>query len=128
MWWLLFSIPLFRRVPEPTMRAGDGARSTAELITTSFAGLLHTLRDLRRYRHALLLLLAFVIYSDGIGTILRLATSYGTELGIDQSALITAILLVQFAGIPFAFLFGHAGGPHRRQDVNLHRPGGLRAF
>jgi UMF1 family MFS transporter len=53
-----------------------------------------------------MLLIAFVIYSDGIGTIIRLATSYGTELGLDQGALITAILLVQFAGIPFAFLFG----------------------
>ena len=67
---------------------------------------MHTFRDLRRYRHAFLLLIAFVIYSDGIGTIIRMATSYGTELGLNQGALITAILLVQFAGIPFAFLFG----------------------
>ena len=110
VWWFLFSIPLFRRVPEPTTRAGRGARSTAELITTSFMGLLHTIRELRRYRNALLLLIAFVIYADGIGTIQRLATSYGAELGIDQGALITAILLVQFAGIPFAFLFGMLAG------------------
>ena len=97
-------------MPEPTTRAGRGARSAAELITTSFAGLLHTIRELRRYRNALLLLVAFVIYADGIGTIQRLATSYGAELGIDQGALITAILLVQFAGIPFAFLFGMLAG------------------
>ena len=58
----------------------------------------------------MLLLIAFVIYSDGIGTIIRMATSYGTELGLNQSALITAILLVQFAGIPFAFLFGLLAG------------------
>ncbi len=72
--------------------------------------MVHTLRDLRRYRQAFLLLVAFVIYSDGIGTIIRLATSYGTELGLNQGALITAILLVQFAGIPFAFLFGMLAG------------------
>ena len=107
LWWAVFSIPLFRRVPEPRLRAGSGARSAIELVRTSSAGLLHTIRDLRRYRHAFLLLVAFVIYSDGIGTIIRMATSYGTELGLDQGALITAILLVQFAGIPFAFLFGH---------------------
>jgi UMF1 family MFS transporter len=109
-WWFLFSIPLLLRVPEPTPRAGRGARSAAELITASLAGLLHTVRELRRYRNALLLLVAFVIYADGIGTIQRLATSYGAELGIDQGALITAILLVQFAGIPFAFLFGMLAG------------------
>jgi UMF1 family MFS transporter len=110
VWWFLFSIPLLRRVPEPATRAGRGARSAADLIATSLAGLLHTVRELRRYRNALLLLVAFVIYADGIGTIQRLATSYGAELGIDQGALITAILLVQFAGIPFAFLFGMLAG------------------
>jgi len=39
-----------------------------------------------------------------------LATSYGAELGLNQGALITAILLVQFVGIPFAFLFGMLAG------------------
>ena len=111
LWWCLFSIPLFRRVPEPATRAGrGGARSTVELAKKAFAGLMHTLSEIRRYRNAFLLLIAFVIYADGIGTIQRLATSYGTELGIDQGALITAILMVQFAGIPFAFLFGMLAG------------------
>ena len=110
VWWLLFSIPLFQRVPEPNVRMSSGARTTLELIRTSWLGLIHTLRDLRRYKHAFLLLVAFVIYSDGIGTIIRMATSYGTELGLNQGALITAILLVQFAGIPFAFLFGLLAG------------------
>jgi MFS transporter, UMF1 family len=110
IWWFLFSIPLFTRVREPATRAGRGARSTTELVRTSFAGLIHTIGELRRYRNAFLLLMAFVIYADGIGTIQRLATSYGAEIGIDQGALITAILLVQFAGIPFAFLFGMLAG------------------
>jgi len=106
VWWALFSIPLFRRVPEPAVRLQSRATSTLELLRSASVGLLHTLRDLRKYRQAFLLLIAFVIYSDGIGTIIRLATSYGTELGLNQGSLITAILLVQFAGIPFAFLFG----------------------
>ena len=110
LWWFLFSIPLFRGVPEPATRVGRGARSTVELIKTACAGLLRTLSEIRRYRNAFLLLVAFVIYADGIGTIQRLATSYGAELGINQAALITAILMVQFAGIPFAFLFGILAG------------------
>ena len=56
------------------------------------------------------MLLAFLIYNDGIGTIIRMATVYGTEIGIDQGALIAAILLVQFVGIPFSFLFGMLAG------------------
>ena len=110
VWWLLFSIPLLRQVREPNLIVTGEARSTLELIRTSWLGLIHTLRELRRYKHAFLFLVAFVIYSDGIGTIIRMATSYGTELGLNQGALITAILLVQFAGIPFAFLFGFIAG------------------
>jgi len=56
------------------------------------------------------MLLAFLIYNDGIGTIIRMATAYGTEIGIDEGALIQAIVLVQFVGIPFAFLFGMLAG------------------
>jgi UMF1 family MFS transporter len=110
IWWMLFSIPLFRRVPEPRIGAAPAHQSPGQLIAAAFRGLAQTLRDLRRYKNAFLLLVAFVIYSDGINTIIRMATSYGTEIGIHQSALITAILLVQFAGIPFAFLFGMLAG------------------
>ena len=56
------------------------------------------------------MLLAFLIYNDGIGTIIRMATIYGTEMGIDQGAMIKAILLVQFVGIPFSFAFGMLAG------------------
>jgi UMF1 family MFS transporter len=110
IWWPLFSLPLFRSVPEPLVPAAGRMRSTGELIVTTCRGLLSSLRDLRRYKQAFLLLLAFVIYSDAINTIIRLATSYGTEIGLPQNALITAILLVQFAGIPFSFLFGLLAG------------------
>jgi UMF1 family MFS transporter len=105
VWWALFSIPLFRRVAEPRVMLRE-KRQIAQVIAAALRGLLHTVRELGRYRQALLLLIAFVIYSDGIGTIIRMATSYGTELGLSQSSLITAVLLVQFAGIPFSFLFG----------------------
>ena len=112
VWWSVFSIPLFRSVPEPQIvsrgpAAGDtGARGFGALAAASFRGLVQTLRELRRYKNAFILLLAYVLYSDGINTIIRMATSYGTEIGLKQSALITAILLVQFVGIPFAFGFG----------------------
>jgi UMF1 family MFS transporter len=106
IWWVVFAIPLFRHVPEPNIDLTSRGLAPRALIRTSLAGLGHTLRELRRYRHALLFLIAFVIYNDGITTIIRMATSYGTELGLSQGGLITAILLVQFAGIPFSILFG----------------------
>lgn len=110
VWWLAFSVPLFTRVREPSRRIEADEHPGGSLVRTSFTRLHETVRELRAYRHAFTLLVAFVLYNDGINTIIRMATSYGTEIGISQNALITAILLVQFVGIPFSFLFGRLAG------------------
>jgi UMF1 family MFS transporter len=101
VWWVVFSIPLFRHVREPRA-TGTGRLS----IGGAFRQLGGTLRELGRFRQALLMLLAFLIYNDGIGTIIRMATIYGEELHLDRTWLIASIMIVQFVGIPFAFLFG----------------------
>jgi MFS transporter, UMF1 family len=116
VWWLLFSIPLFRRVPEPTPHGGKSERAAGGLVAASFRRLGQTFRGLRRHRQALLMLVAFLVYNDGINTIIRMAALYGSQIGIAQGDLLTALLLVQFAGIPFAFLFGRVAawvGPKR---------------
>jgi MFS transporter, UMF1 family len=110
VWWLVFSIPLFRRVPEPPARLEPDEHVGESPVRAAFVRLGETFRELRGYRQAFLMLLAFLIYNDGIQTIIKMATAYGTELGIGQSALIGAILLVQFVGIPCSFLFGMLAG------------------
>jgi UMF1 family MFS transporter len=110
VWWLLFSIPLFRRVREPPRLLERDELQSRRALTAPLSRLGETLRELRGFRHAFLMLLAFLIYNDGIQTIIKMATAYGTEIGIDQSVLIAAVLVVQFVGIPFAFLFGMLAG------------------
>jgi UMF1 family MFS transporter len=110
VWWIGFSIPLFRRVPEPPARFEPDERRGESPVRVAFARLGETFHELRGYRQAFLMLLAFLIYNDGIQTIIKMATAYGTEIGIGQGALITAILLVQFVGIPCSFLFGMLAG------------------
>jgi UMF1 family MFS transporter len=105
-WWGLFSIPLFRHVPEPPVRATVAGTGLTDLAAASFRQLGRTLRELGRFRQAFLMLLAFLVYNDGINTIIRMASLYGTQIGIAQHHLITALLMVQFVGVPFAFLFG----------------------
>src|SRR5918995_6628353 len=109
-WWVIFSLPLFRRVPEPAPRLEPDERRGENPVKMAFVRLAETFRELRSYRNAFLMLLAFLIYNDGIQTIIKMATAYGTELGIGQNALIGAILLVQFVGIPCSFLFGMLAG------------------
>jgi UMF1 family MFS transporter len=109
LWWLAFSVPLFRRVPEPrgSTAAEEDARVPA--INAAFARLAATFREVRRYKHAFLLFLSMLLYQDGIQTIIRMASVYGAEIGIAQTGQIAAFVMVQFLGIPFSFLFGSLG-------------------
>ena len=109
VWWVVFSWPLFRRVPEPRVAPSAGMRAGPALVQ-SVRQLASTIRELRRYKQASLLLLAFFLYNDGIQTIIRMAAIYGAEVGIDQGALIGALLLVQFVGVPCSFAFGALAG------------------
>jgi UMF1 family MFS transporter len=112
IWWFVFSIPLFRNVSEPPLgrERGSEGRPTKNPLADAFDRLAVTFRDLRRYRQGFVMLLAFLIYNDGIGTIYRMATSYGRSIGIGTGAMIGALILVQFVGIPFAFAFGSLAG------------------
>jgi len=106
VWWLVFSIPLFRHVREPARSLRAGERGDDNPVLAGFRRLKGTFHELRKYRNAFLMLLAFMLYNDGIQTIIRMATPFGAEIGIGRGTLITAILLVQFVGVPCTFLFG----------------------
>jgi len=110
VWWLVFSLPLFRRVPEPPRMLEADETGAESSVRVAFTRLGETLRELRGFRQAFLMLVAFLLYNDGIQTIIRMATIYGAEIGIDRNARIAAIVMVQFVGIPFAFFFGALAG------------------
>ena len=105
VWWAVFSIPLFRRVPQP--RPAGGVQRIA--IGAAFARLGRTFSEIRKYRNAFLMFIAMLLYQDGIQTIIRMAGVYGAEIGIEQTSQIAAFVMVQFVGIPFSFLFGALG-------------------
>ena len=105
IWWAAFSIPVLTRVPEPpsatvTLTPGEN------VVTASFNRLRETFKGIRQYRELFKYLVAFLIYNDGIGTIISVSAIYGAELGFGSVELILALLLVQFAGIPFSLIFG----------------------
>ncbi len=115
VWWVVFAIPLFRRIPEPPRQVeadeAAGDVSAWQAISVAFARLGETFRELRTsYREAFKLLVAVLIYNDGIGTIIRMASIYAASRNLPELHIIAAILLVQFVGIPFAFLFGNLAG------------------
>ncbi len=105
IWWLVFSLPFFWKVPEPARRLESDEKESDSPFRVSCTRLKETFREIRQYRNAFYFLIAFLIYNDGIGTVIRMAGIYGTEIGLKTDHLIAAILCVQFVGIPFAFLF-----------------------
>ncbi|MBI4887222.1 MAG: MFS transporter [Acidobacteria bacterium] len=108
VWWFVFSIPLFRGVGEPPRRLEHDESGTENPVRAAVVRLHETFHELRGYRQAFLMLVAFLLYNDGIQTIIRMATIYGAEVGIDRNARIAAFVLVQFVGVPCSFLFGAA--------------------
>jgi UMF1 family MFS transporter len=99
VWWLVFSLPLFRFVPEGAPRPGQ----------SGWAELRKTLRELRGMRPVWMFLLAYWLYIDGVDTIIVMAVDFGMKLGFPSDSLIVALLLVQFIGFPAALLFGWLG-------------------
>ena len=106
-WWALFTlVPLSRlrrRAPVPAGHAGPGG----SVVTAGFRQLRATLAEARGYPQTLAFLLAYLVYNDGIQSVIALASVYGVEeLDLDQSTLISAILLVQFVAFLGALLLG----------------------
>ena len=107
VWWLAFSIPLLRHVPEPPPARPDAPTGYG----AGFAAIAATWRAFRTrgaHRAAVLFLLAYFFYIDGVHTIIRMAVDYGLALGLPAESLIVALLITQCVGFPAALAFGAA--------------------
>ena len=110
VWWAVFSIPVLTRVREPELAVEPDETAGRRPIRTAFQRLGETFAELRGYRQAFLMMIAFLIYNDGVTTIIRMAAVVGSERGIEANLMIVAIALVQFVGVPFTLLFGGLAG------------------
>jgi len=108
IWWAVFSIPIFRKVKEPTAMAEQ--RELGEKgIVVSLRRLGKTFREIREYKDLFWFLLTFLVYSNGIGTIITMAAAYASDLKFSTMTVIGTFLMVQFVAAPFALLFGKLG-------------------
>lgn len=104
VWWAVFTLVPLAWLRE---RPAADARPGGNVLTDGFKQLGRTVRGLKAYPLTLFFLLAFLVYNDGIQTVIALASQYGTEeLRLDQSTLIVTILLVQFLAFGGALALG----------------------
>ncbi len=105
-WWLVFSLPafFFLKEFEPQGTAND----RGPLVLAGFRRIRHTFVNIRQYRMLFLFLLAFLLYNDGVETVISMSPSFGTEvLGMSMKELGTMFLVVQFVAFFGALAFGY---------------------
>lgn len=105
IWWFVFSIPLMINVREPKGK-NDIKYSLMELTYKSYIMLKNTLADIIQNKNLFYFMIAFWLYIDGVYTVISMAVDYGISLNFQPKDLIAALLITQFVGFPFTYLFG----------------------
>ena len=104
LWWSIFATPLFMNVDEPNLQ--DKRKPIFKIISDGFSSLYETGKSIRQYKRVVIFLIAYFLYMDGVDTIIRMATSYGSDIGLSAQSMISALLLTQFIGFPATLIFG----------------------
>ncbi|MET7541011.1 MFS transporter [Streptomyces sp. NPDC005507] len=116
VWWGAFTlVPLRRLRDRRTAPSGDEAATVP-----GWRQLASTVRDMRRRPLTLSFLLAYLVYNDGIQTVISQASVYGSEeLRLDQSTLIMAVLLVQVLAVAGALAMGRLARTYGAKNTIL---------
>ena len=105
IWWLAFSLPIFLFVKDDK----NDKLSMRQACKEGFMQIATTVKSLRKLKNTGLFLVAYWCYIDGVDTIIRMATDYGTALGFPSESLIVALLITQFVAFPAAILYNLFG-------------------
>ncbi|HLL87769.1 MAG TPA: MFS transporter [Tepidisphaeraceae bacterium] len=117
VWWLAFSLPAFVLLPK-VAPAAAGYDPTRSLVGQSFGRLMGTLRHIRQFRMLFLFLLAFLVYNNGIDTVINLSPAFGEDvLKMTEGELIRMFLIVQFVAFFGASIFGYVADKFGNKPV-----------
>lgn len=110
-WWVVCTLPLLK-----SYRQKAYTEHTGSALTATFRRLGRTFREVRKEKHIFLYLVAFFFFIDGVYTIIGMATTYGSSLGLDSTGLLLALLVTQIVAFPCSILFGKLSA---RYDTGL---------
>ena len=103
VWWLIFSIPFWKNVEQVHCVDQPPSRLGREALRNTVA----TFRAILKDKALLFFLLACFFYIDGVGTIISMATNYGSTLGLGSIGMILALLVTQIVAMPCSILYGN---------------------
>ena len=106
IWWLAFTVPLVRTYRQRYAKELAPGETFGSEVRRTITGLGATMRRIAHDKAILIYMIAFFFYIDGVHTVISMATTYGTSLGIDSTQLILALLVTQFVAFPSAIIYG----------------------
>ena len=101
LWWGVFTIPLIMNVKQKNF-----IPPSKTPIKDGFQRLGKTIGNIKENKNIFIFLIAYFFYIDGVGTIIKMATSYGADVGIATEDLLIILLVTQFVAFPFALIYG----------------------
>ena len=104
-WWVAFTVPMMKNVEQTHYKPRE-----EHAVSNAVRGIGTTLKKIWRDKTLRTYMLAYFFYIDGVHTIIKLATSYGSDLGIEGTQLVLALLVTQFVAFPSAIIYGKLGG------------------
>ncbi len=110
IWWLAFTLPLIRTYKQKYGKERGEGDTLGKIVASTFSGLTDTMGRIAKDRVLLIYMIAFFFYIDGVHTVISMATSYGSALGIDSTQLVLALLVTQFVAFPSAIIYGKLAG------------------
>lgn len=113
-WWAAFTVPLLKNVQQVHFKP-----VVPHAVSNAVRGLAGTLRDIWANRAIRYYMIAYFFYIDGVHTIIKLSTSYGTDLGIDSTQLVLALLVTQFVAFPSAIIYGRLSSKYGTRRMLL---------
>ena len=103
-WWVVFTIPMLKNVEQKSFKP-----KRPHAMRNAILGIGSTLRSIWRYEAMRYFIIAYFFYIDGVHTIIKMSTSYGTSLGIEGTQLVLALLVTQFVAWPASIIYGRLG-------------------
>ena len=100
-WWGFYTIPLLKNVHQTYE-----SKASTKPIRDAFKSIGQTFKEIRQYKYIVIFMIAYLLYIDVVNTVIRLATTLGTELGVGVTTLLGVVILVQLIGFPSAIYYG----------------------
>ena len=112
LWWLMSSVPLLKSYKQKYY-----SETGAHVVRDSFKRLGKTFVELAKEKHIFVFLLAFFFYTDGVYTVIDMATAYGQALGLDSTGLLLALLVTQIVAFPSVLIFSRLVKKSRPETI-----------